>query len=92
LARAYKIILEADLVGVSPALVAIVVFWLAATFASYALYRRSEVTLAGQLLGALVAAGALFLTIELATPLRGALQVSQEPLQWALEIMDSPPK
>lgn len=89
LIHAYGAILEAEPSGVSPAVVGIAILWLAATFAGYALYRRAE-TLAGPLLYALAAAAVLFLTIELATPLGGSIQVSREPVQRALEMMNMP--
>jgi len=91
-AHANHAILESQPSGVSPAFVAIVVFWLAATFTSYALYRRAKVTLAGPVLGALAAAGAMFLIIELGTPFRGAIQVSDEPVRRALDLMNAPPR
>lgn len=89
LANAHTAMLTTEPSAVSPAVVAIVIFWLAATFAGYALYRRAE-TLAAPLLGALAAAGLLFLIVELATPLAGAIQVSREPVQRALDLMNAP--
>ena len=63
----------------------ILVFWLAITFMSFGLHAPANATvLAVLLLCALSVAGAVFLTLEMDGPFDGLMQVSAEPLRYAL--------
>jgi len=63
----------------------VVIFWLMATFASFGLYApRNATVLFGLLIAALSVAAAVFLIVELDGPFDGLIQVSGEPLRFAL--------
>jgi hypothetical protein len=63
----------------------VLVFWLTITFMSFGLQAPSNATvLAVLLLCALSVAGAVFLTLEMDGPFDGLIQVSPEPVRYAL--------
>lgn len=66
-------------------LLVVVVFWLATIFGSFGLFAPRNATVVGALfMCALSVSGALFLILELDTPLEGLLKVSPAPLRFAL--------
>ena len=63
----------------------VLVFWLTITFMSFGLNAPANATvLAALLLCALSVSGAVFLTLEMDGPFDGMMQVSAEPLRYAL--------
>ena len=67
------------------ALVALLIFWLALTFASFALFApRNATVYATMLLCAFSIAGAMFFIIEMDRPFGGLLHVSDAPLRSAI--------
>ena len=69
----------------SPALLVVVVFWLALILASFALYAPTNVTVVASLaVSALAVSGAIFLILEMYSPYSGVIQVSSTPLRVAL--------
>jgi hypothetical protein len=65
--------------------VAVVIFWLTVTFASFGLYAPRNATVLGVLfVAALSVAAAVFLILELDGPFDGVIRVSGEPLRFAL--------
>ncbi|HMF13705.1 MAG TPA: hypothetical protein VKE94_15410 [Gemmataceae bacterium] len=63
----------------------VVIFWLMATFVSFGLYApRNATVLSVLLIAALSVAAAVFLIVELDGPFDGLIQVSGEPLRFAL--------
>jgi len=63
----------------------VVIFWLTATFLSFGLYApRNATVLSVLFIAALSVAAAVFLIVELDGPFDGMIQVSGEPLQFAL--------
>jgi hypothetical protein len=70
-----------------PLLVALV-FWLTAIFGTFGLYApRNGTTLAALLVCALSTSGAIFLILELNSPLSGVVRVSLTPLREALAVL-----
>lgn len=71
--------------AIPPAFVAVIIFWLTGTFASFGLYApRNTTVVAVLLMAALSVAAAVFLTLELDAPFDGVVKVSGEPLRFAL--------
>lgn len=69
----------------------VLVFWLILLFVGFGLQTRANPTiLTVLLLGALSAAGAIFLILELDQPYDGLIRVSSEPLQRAIATLDQP--
>jgi hypothetical protein len=63
----------------------VLVFWLTITFTSFGLQAPANATvLAVLVLCALSVAGAVFLTLEMDGPFDGLIQVSAEPVRYAL--------
>jgi hypothetical protein len=70
------------------ALVALLIFWLALIFASFALFApRNSTVFATMLLCAFSVAGAMFFIIEMDRPFGGLLHVSDQPLRIAIDYM-----
>ena len=64
---------------------AVLVFWLALIFGSFGIFSDFNSTLAGALLlFALSSAAAIFLILDLSQPFSGLMQVSSDPLRYAL--------
>ena len=64
---------------------AVLVFWLTITFASFSLFSRLNATLVAALfVFVLSACGAIFLVLELSQPFAGLMQISSSPLRNAL--------
>jgi hypothetical protein len=71
---------------VPPAFLAVVIFWLTVTFASFGLYAPRNATVLSVLFIASVSvAAAVFLILELDDPLEGVIKVSPVPLRFALD-------
>jgi hypothetical protein len=71
--------------AVPRAFIAVVVFWLMATFASFGLYApRNGTVLSVLFIASVSVAAAVFLILELDGPLEGIIKVSAEPLRYAL--------
>jgi hypothetical protein len=69
----------------------VLVFWLMLLFVGFGLQTQTNPTiLTVLLLGALSAAGAIFLILELDQPYDGLIRVSSEPLQRAIAALDQP--
>ena len=67
-------------------ILAVVIFWLAVTFASFGLYAPRNATVVGVLLiAALSVALAMFLIVELDGPYDGFIKVSSSPIRFALD-------
>lgn len=67
-------------------LLAVMVFWLAISFASFGLFAPRNATAVVALIAcALAVASAMFLILELDRPFRGMIQISSAPLHKALE-------
>jgi hypothetical protein len=63
----------------------VLVFWICALFLGFGLFTRSNATVvAALLLGAASVSVAIFLILELSTPYRGIMQISDAPLRHAL--------
>jgi hypothetical protein len=74
---------------VPAAFLAIVIFWLTVTFASFGLYApRNLATTTALIVSALSVACALFLVLELGSPFSGVISVSDQPLLRALGLMN----
>ena len=72
--------------AVPPMFLAVVIFWLTMTFASFGLYAPRNATVVGVLMiAALSVAAALFLIVELDGPYDGIVKVSEVPLRFALD-------
>src|SRR5262245_41018179 len=68
------------------AFLAIVIFWLTVTFASFGLYApRNATVLSVFVLAAISVAAAIFLVMELDGPLDGVIKVSGAPIRYALD-------
>lgn len=76
-------------VGSTPApLMIILVLWLSILFCSFGLFAPANATVIfGLVLGALSASGAIFLILEMNTPLDGMITVSLTPMRDALAIL-----
>lgn len=77
--------IEAQEAVIPPAFLGILVFWLAAMFASFGLFApRNAMTVAALCLGALSLAAAVFLIEEMNDPIGGVIAVSGAPMYKAL--------
>jgi hypothetical protein len=66
--------------------IAVVIFWLAVTFASFGLYAPRNATVVGVLLiAAMSVALAMFLILELDGPFDGFIKISSSPIRFALD-------
>jgi nitric oxide reductase large subunit len=64
---------------------AVVIAWLTVTFISFGLFAPRTMTVVGSfLVAALAVAAAVFLILELNTPLSGLIMISGDPLRFAL--------
>ena len=74
--------------GISMPLLAVLVFWLVAVFASFGLFAPLNGTVIGTLFpSALSVSGAIFLILEMYTPYEGLIQISAAPLRNALALL-----
>jgi hypothetical protein len=79
------LMLEQESISISIPLLAVLVFWLAIVFASFGLFAPPNATVIGTLfLCALSVSGAIFLILEMYTPFKGLIQISDAPLRTAL--------
>jgi hypothetical protein len=71
--------------AVPPTFLAVVIFWLTATFASFGLYApRNSTVLSVLIIASLSVAAAMFLILELDSPFGGLMKVSSDPFRYAL--------
>ena len=71
--------------SVSRTLLAVVVFWLTMTFASFGLYApRNATVLTVLFIASISVAAAVFLILELDDPFHGIIKISNAPMQFAL--------
>jgi hypothetical protein len=69
-------------------LLAVLVVWLAIIFGTFALSApRNGTTITVLVMGALSTAGAIFMILEMNSPLDGVIRVSLEPMRGALAIL-----
>jgi nitric oxide reductase large subunit len=67
------------------AFLAVVIFWLTVTFASFGLYAQPNASVIAVLfVSALSVAAAVFLLIELDGPFEGLIKISSAPMRFAL--------
>jgi hypothetical protein len=68
--------------SISTPLLVLVVFWLTINFVSFGLFAsRNPTVTAALLVGAISVAGAVYLILEMDSPFRGLLRISEEPLR-----------
>jgi Protein of unknown function (DUF4239) len=90
LAHSRWLIIEQAQTTLPPAFLAMLIFWLTVLFASLGLLAPRNATTWGCLfVCALSMAGALYLILEMARPLEGAVRISPAPLTKALSVIDS---
>ena len=71
--------------AVPRAFIAVVIFWLTATFASFGLYApRNGTVLSVLFIASVSVSAAMFLILELDSPLDGIIKVTAEPLRYTL--------
>ena len=69
-------------------LLVIVVFWLTINFVSFGLFAsRNPTVLAALFVGALSVAGAVYIILEMDSPFRGLLRISEAPMRTVVEQM-----
>ncbi|MFN7309268.1 MAG: hypothetical protein ACK5S1_00495 [bacterium] len=85
LLKARWLVLDATEATIPAPFIATLLAWLAAIFASFGLFApRNATVIAALFICALSVASALFLVLEMETPFGGLLQVSDQPLRYAL--------
>ena len=73
-------------------LIALLILWLVVMFAGYGLYTPRHITsIIVLLVTSAASSGAIFLMLELDTPNSGFVQLSAQPLQYAIEVMQRHP-
>ena len=74
--------------SISTPLLVIVVFWLTINFVSFGLFAsRNPTVLAALFVGALSVAGAVYIILEMDSPFRGLLRISEAPMRTVVEQM-----
>jgi len=72
--------------AVPKAFLAVVIFWLTMTFASFGLFApKNGTVLAVFLIASLSVAAAVYLILELDAPYEGVIKISSGPLRYALD-------
>lgn len=85
-------LLKQNLDDMPLSLIALLILWLIVLFAGYGLYTpRHPTSLIVLLLTSGASSAAIFLMLELDTPNSGFVQLSAQPLQYAIEVMDRHP-
>jgi len=86
IAGARFLLVEQNTIGIAVPLLVLVVFWLCLLFFSFALFAPRNATVTTALfICALAAAAAIEMTLELNTPFRGIIRISNKPMKEALE-------
>ena len=86
--RSRWVLIEEAQRGLPPILLGVLVFWLALLFVSFGLFAPRNVTVTLALfVSACSMAAAIFLVLEMNSPLDGLMKVSSAPLRKALEFM-----
>jgi hypothetical protein len=72
--------------GVSPVILALLIFWFSITFAGLGIFTRPNPTVVTMVfLAALALSGAIFILEEMSSPLQGIMHISSAPLRAALD-------
>ena len=88
ISRSRWVLIEEAQRGLPPILLGVLVFWLALLFVSFGLFAPRNVTVTLALfVSACSMAAAIFLVLEMNSPLDGLMKVSSAPLRKALEFM-----
>jgi protein-S-isoprenylcysteine O-methyltransferase Ste14 len=86
LAQMRWMLIEQRQKSLPPTLLVVLVFWLAVLFTSFGLFAPRNATVITVLcISALSVSGALFLILEMNSPLDGMIKISSAPLHKALE-------
>ena len=89
ISRSRWVLIEEAQRGLPPILLGVLVFWLALLFVSFGLFAPRNVTVTLALfVSACSMAAAIFLVLEMSSPLDGLMKVSSAPLRKALEFID----
>jgi len=89
ISRLRWVLIEEAQRGLPPILLGVLIFWLALLFMSFGLFAPRNVTVFLALfVSACSMAAAIFLVLEMNSPLDGLMKISSAPLRKALEIMD----
>ena len=73
------------ILSVAPLLV-IVVFWLTVNFVSFGIFAsRNHTVMVALFVGALSVAGAVYLILEMDSPFKGVLRLSEEPMRAVID-------
>src|SRR5262245_4892602 len=88
IARARWVVIEEAQRGLPPILMGVLVFWLTLLFVSFGLFApRNWIVFLALMVSACSMAAAIFLVLEMNSPLDGLMKVSSAPLRKALELM-----
>lgn len=88
ISRSRWVLIEEAQRGLPPILLGVLVFWLALLFVSFGLFAPRNVTVTLALfVSACSMAAAIFLVLEMNSPLDGLMKISSAPLRKALEFM-----
>lgn len=88
ISRSRWVLIEESQRGLPPILLGVLVFWLALLFVSFGLFAPRNVTVTLALfVSACSMAAAIFLVLEMNSPLDGLMKISSAPLHKALELM-----
>lgn len=85
------LLLEESQGHLSPVFIMVLIFWMSILFMAFSLITPTNPTaLAALLVAAICTAGAVFLTIEMSSPLKGFIRIEKAPLVNALQIINQP--
>jgi len=88
ISRSRWVLIEEAQRGLPPILLGVLIFWLTLLFLSFGLFApRNWIVFAALMLSACSMAAAIFLVLEMNSPLDGLMKISSAPLRKALEIM-----
>src|SRR5262249_21964850 len=88
ISRSRWVLIEEAQRGLPPILLGVLIFWLAMLFMSFGLFAPHNVTVFLALFASACSmAAAIFLVLEMNSPLDGLMKISSAPLRKALEIM-----
>lgn len=88
ISRSRWVLIEEAQRGLPPILLGVLIFWLTLLFVSFGLFApRNGMVIAALIVSACSMAAAIFLVLEMNSPLDGLMKVSSAPLRKALEFM-----
>jgi hypothetical protein len=88
ISRSRWVLIEEAQRGLPPILLGVLIFWLTLLFVSFGLFApRNGMVIAAFIVSACSMAAAIFLVLEMNSPLDGLMKVSSAPLRKALEFM-----